>query len=694
MTKRIFSALQLLILFLVLLTCPAYSQTTIDSVQKLQEVVVKAYLSEQPLLRLPSSVSVVDSRQLRSQPGITLLPALNAVPGLRMEERSPGSYRLSIRGSLLRSPFGIRNIKVYMDDFPLTDAGGNTYLNLIDVESINSMEVLKGPDGSLFGANSGGVIIVNPANRRADSSGASANVSLGSFNLLQEKLNIQRSLGKHFFQLTQTYQKSDGYRENSALNRHYGLVRYNWSYSPGNQLRALAFYSDMDYQTPGGLTESQYDTNPRSARPATAVVPGAIEQHAGIFNKTLFTGLLNESQVSKQLRHIIAVFGSHTDFKNPFITNYEIRDETTAGIRTYLELNGNTGGRVVWKANTGIEWQQTTTDISNYDNNAGERGAIQSSDELSARQYFYFTRFSATIFNRLNVEVASSINHYRFEFGITDLQSVDHVSFKPQLMPRFALSYQFSENLAWRNSVSRGYSPPTVAELRSSDQLINTGLRPESGWNYETGIRTRSNSDRIWLDASVFYYKLQDAIVRRVNADDSEFFLNAGGTRQLGFESQVSAWLIAPSEIGIVRGLQIRNSVTLNNFKFRNYQNGVSDYSGNRLTGVPDRVVVSSADITLPSSFGFFIQHNHTTKIPINDMNSAFADGYNLVQLKFSWRRKISSKSNIECFLSVDNLLNQKYSLGNDLNAFGGRYYNAAPFRNFYGGIKANFSSL
>ena len=68
-------------------------------------------------------------------------------------ERSPGSYRLSVRGSLLRSPWGVRNVKVYMDEFPLTDAGGNTYLNLIDTRSINRIEVLKGPHGGLFGAN-------------------------------------------------------------------------------------------------------------------------------------------------------------------------------------------------------------------------------------------------------------------------------------------------------------------------------------------------------------------------------------------------------------------------------------------------------------------------------------------------------------------------------------------------------------
>src|SRR5690606_5375419 len=118
--------------------------------------------NQQPILGLTASAQSVSSNLIETQQATTLLPALNMVAGVRMEERSPGSYRLAIRGSLIRSPFGIRNVKIYIDEFPLTDAGGNTYLNLIDPASISTIHVLKGPDGSLYGANSGGVIRIQP----------------------------------------------------------------------------------------------------------------------------------------------------------------------------------------------------------------------------------------------------------------------------------------------------------------------------------------------------------------------------------------------------------------------------------------------------------------------------------------------------------------------------------------------------
>src|SRR5690606_8225943 len=186
----------------------------------------------------------------------------NTLAGIRMEERSPGSYRLAMRGSLIRSPFGIRNIKIYLDEFPLTDAGGNTYLNLIDPASISSIHVLKGPDGSLYGANSGGVIRIQPKGFNVNQNQGSLLLSGGSFGLFQEQLSVQRKVNdKYSFSVDQSFTRSDGYRENSVLNKKTFQTAHKWQYSKNNVLRFLALYSDLIYHTPGGLTESQMQEN-------------------------------------------------------------------------------------------------------------------------------------------------------------------------------------------------------------------------------------------------------------------------------------------------------------------------------------------------------------------------------------------------------------------------------------------------
>jgi len=174
-------------LFIVLNAFYAKSQQKADS-SLLKEVAVTGYFSEQPLLKSPASVSIIESTILDNHQNFSLVSAINTSAGVRMEERSPGSYRLSIRGSLLRSPFGIRNVKIYMDNFMLTDAGGNTYLNLLDAGSTSGIEIIKGPEGSIYGANSGGVILVHPSANNKDSSTVSASITGGSYGLFHEKV--------------------------------------------------------------------------------------------------------------------------------------------------------------------------------------------------------------------------------------------------------------------------------------------------------------------------------------------------------------------------------------------------------------------------------------------------------------------------------------------------------------------------
>jgi iron complex outermembrane receptor protein len=662
---------------------------TADTTHQLHEIVVEAYLSKQTLLQVPTSTSVITAKQLQLQPGITLISAMNTVPGVRMEERSPGSYRLSVMGSLLRSPFGIRNVKIYMDEMPLTDAGGNTYLNLADPGSIQSAEILKGPDGSLFGANSGGVILLHPAGTgNADSSRLQAAVQGGSYGLFHEKAGWQQQWGPYQLSLYQAYQRSDGYRQNSALKRYYVQTTQQWQYNKHNKLKLLAFYSDLSYRTPGGLTEAQAINNPRAARPATPTLPGAVTQKAAVYNRTFQGGLVHEANINSDWRHVITVFGANTHFENPFITNYEARDENTAGVRTYISLHdkaiAGTGLRVNW--NTGLEWQFTNTDIINYGNRAGKRDTVQAADKLRAQQHFYFTSLSVRLHEKWIWEAAVSLNYFGYRFSEDDKADSTR-RFDAQLMPRFSLSYLITPELAARVTVSRGYSPPAIAEVRASDNIINTSLQAENGWNYEAGLRLSGHRNRFWIDASVSHYRLQQAIVRKLHDDGTEFFTNAGGTRQTGVEAQGMLWILTPRTHGVIRGLQWQGSYTNSHFRFTDYNSAGQDYSGNRITGVPRQVVINSLLIQLPAGVYLFGQHNFTDRLPLNDANTAYARSYNLAQCKAGWEVPHNGKCRVSVFVGADNLLNQSYSLGNDLNAVGNRYFNPAPGRNYFGGV-------
>lgn len=668
------------------------AQTKQDSIKKLQEVVIRPYFSVQPLIRSTGSIGLIDQVALDKQPAGSFVSAVNTIPGLRMEERSPGSYRLSIRGSLLRSPFGIRNVKIYIDDFPLTDAGGNSYLNALDVSSVSGLQVLKGPHSSIFGANSGGVIQIQPQNALADSTRLALKLEGGSYGAFHQNLAFNQRLDTYSLNISQAWQHSDGYRDHSAMDRKYVQTLQQWDYARNAALKALVFYSDLHYNTPGGLTAAQYLQNPKLSRPAAGPSKSAIEQQAGIYSKTLYAGLSHNWQLSKQFKHVVSVFSSYTDFKNPFISNYEKRKEFTLGLRSYLEYEKKQTD-LNWKADLGVESMQTRSDISNYDNNFGQTAALQYADKLKAGSNFAFAHLGIDLMNKWLLEISASANLYKYAYESLAPIAIAKKknSFDVQLMPRAALSYLITPQFSARASLSKGYSPPSLAEIRASNNVINVDLQPEYGWNYESGLSYQTTNNRLIIDLTGFYYHLNSAIVRRLDQNDAEYFINAGGTRQWGLESVFSYWIIPANTPGFIRSLQFRNAFTLSQFKFDNYIDKTDNFSGNHLTGVPKTMLVSSADVQLPKDFYFFLQHSFTSQVPLNDANTVYAEKYHILQAKIGCKNLRINRFPVEIYAGADNLLNQKYSLGNDLNAFGGRYYNAAAKRSFYGGLAFRF---
>ncbi|MGQ7854709.1 TonB-dependent receptor [Pedobacter sp. WC2501] len=673
-------------LLLILLSFTGLAQTLKpDSIKKLEEVTVKGYYNNQTLIRSVSAVNVIDSSLIKNQPNSSLVSMLNTVPGIRMEERSPGSYRLSLRGSLLRSPFGIRNIKIYIDDFPLTDAGGNTYLNALDVSAVGMMEIYKGPEANIFGANTGGAILINPPAISRNEIDISA--TGGSYGLFHQTASIKQQYKNYSFSFSEGYQRSDGYRQNSSMGRKYFQTLQQWNYSNAGSLKAFAFYSDLKYETPGGLTAAQLDQDPKLARPATPTLPGAISQQAAIYNKTIYGGIANSYQISQRLKHVIALFTSYTDFKNPFITNYEQRYESTFGLRTFLEY-AQTKEDFKFNAQIGLESSATKSQIKNFDNNAGEATKMQASDRLKASQDFAYLRLNFDISNKFLIELASSLNFYRYNYEsyFPVVIASKQRKFDPQFMPKAAVSYLITSDFSARASISKGYSPPTIAEVRSSDNNINNDLQAELGWNYEIGLRYKTKNNRFYATGNLFTYRLKDAIVRRLNQNDTEYFINAGGTKQQGIELETTLWVIKNDD-SFLTGLQWRSNYTFSHFRFEDFVNGTVNFSGNKLTGVPESILVNSLEFNFPKAFYLFVQHNYTSSIPLNDNNTVFAKRYHLVESKFGIRNLSVNKIHLDLFAGVNNLLNVKYSLGNDLNAANGRYFNPAAGINFYTGL-------
>lgn len=677
-----------LILTLALLwpCCLVFAQTdATDSSKVLQEIVIEAYETNRQLGEVPASIGFLKATDLARYNNTSVLPAVNIVPGVRMEERSPGSYRFSIRGSSLRSPFGVRNVKAYWNGLPFTDGGGNTYLNLLDFSSIGTLEIIKGPGGSLYGAGTGGVLLMKSPQVERDQIQASA--IFGSYGLQRYLLGGQLKRDKVTANIQFAHHTSDGYREQTALRRNAFNADVRMRTGTAGTLSATLVISDLYYETPGGLNLAQYEADPSQARPPSASL-GAVEAKAAVTNQTIFGGLVYDVDLSNKWSASAGVYGAFSDFRNPTIRNYEQREETNLGMRTHMTYRlPSDQAAVRGKVTFGGEYQYFTSPIGVYGNVLGERDSVQVRDEVTSRSGLIFGQADIEVAGGLFITAGASANFLHYDF--IRLEPAPEVqqdrTFDAVFSPRLALLKKFSSQLSVYASYSDGFSPPSLAEVRPSTNTFNATLNAESGNNLELGARGNAVDRRLSFDVVVYDFRLRNTIVVQRNVEGADYFINAGKTSQRGVEAYAS-YDFAGAD-GALSQFKFWASYAYQHYRFKEYVVLDEDFSGNSLTGIAPTLFSTGFDLGLQKRFTANVTLNYVDRIPLDDANTAYADAYVLLGGRVGWNLTLHESHRLEIFAGIDNALDECYSLGNDLNAFGGRFYNAAMPRNYYAGL-------
>jgi iron complex outermembrane receptor protein len=652
---------------------------------------VKAYEQNRKLMQVPASIAVINKTQLSHFNNTNILPALNNNPGIRMEERSPGSYRLNIRGSSLRSPFGVRNVKTYYNDIPYTDPGGNTYLNQLSFYNIQSAEVIKGPGSSLYGAGTGGVLLLKTI--QADwQPGLSFDFSAGHWGL--NNLNTNLRLGTDAVQNTLNYSQlsSDGYRDNSKLDRKVFSWDLNAKLSDKGRITTHFLWGDLFYQTPGALTLSEYTANPRAARPSAGPIPGSVENKAAIYQKLFLVGITFNQKFSEHWQNTTSFYGASTRLLNPTTRNYGRTNEPHTGGRSFFQFSKKYNEQTKLNIVTGVEFQQGISSVRIYSNKNGKPDTLQTDDEINNRVFLAFAQATLELPRSWFITAGLSVNSQNLTITRLSVSPVieQKRKYDNELAPRLAVLKQLAKPLSVYASVARGFSPPTTAELLPSSGMIAINLNAEYGINYEAGVRAKFNSGRIYLDVNGFHFGLENTIVQRKDASGADYFVNAGSTKQIGIESYLS-WQIISNANQSFTNCKIWISHTWNDFSYKDFKQVTTDYSGKKLPSVPKNVVAAGFDIDTKRGLYLNVNYYYADPIPLNDANTEYASSYNLLGARTGWKKHLHAKVLMELFIAADNILDVKYSLGNDINAFGGRYYNAASTFNFAGGIALHF---
>jgi iron complex outermembrane receptor protein len=661
-------------------------QPAADSTRLLQEVVIQAYETNRRMNEVPVSVGVLNGEELRRFNNTSVLPAVNIIPGVRMEERSPGSYRFSIRGSSLRSPFGVRNVKAYWNGLPFTDGGGNTYLNLLDFGAIGSIEIIKGPGASLYGAGTGGVLLMKSPEMQGNQVEASA--VAGSYGLQRYLMGGQFKNENVNANLQVSHQKSEGYREQTAMKRNSVNADVKFRAGRKGTLTSTVIFSNLFYETPGGLTKAQFEADPSQARPPSAFL-GAVEARAAVRNETTFGGIIYDHDWENQWSTSAGVYGGFSAFENPTIRNYEQRDETNFGIRTHTtyrmyQNQASVGGKITF----GGEYQYFTSPIAVFNNDGvGNPGAVQVRDEVTSRVGLVFAQADTQLPGDVFFTAGASLNFLTYDFLRLEPAPIveQQRTFDAVFSPRLAILKKFSNNFSLFASYSDGFSPPSLAEVRPSTNTFSKSLKAEIGNNLEFGARGSLLGRKLSYDLVLYDFRLKNTIIVQRNEEGADYFINAGKTSQRGIEALVSYDMA--NESLLLSQFRLWASYAYQHYRFKEYVVLDVDYSGNALTGVAPTIFSGGIDAVLNEKFTTNVTVNYVDHVPLDDANSAFAEAYVLLGLRAGWKTTLQEAHRLEIFAGIDNALDEAYSLGNDLNAFGGRYYNPAMPRNYYAGI-------
>ena len=654
----------------------SHAQTDTAKETQLQEVIVRAYEQNRKLKDIPAAVNYVSQRDLQRFSTASIVMAVNAMPGVRMEERSPGSYRFNIRGSSLRSPFGVRNVKVYYNDIPITDPGGNTYLNQLGYYNFNSLEIIKGPGSSLYGAGTGGVLLIESMNQKEEPSVLAA-YTAGSYGLQNLYGAVTTGSEKSTSKIGFQHQQSDGYRNQSALKKEVFSWDGNFRFDEKHQLKTTFLYGDHFYQTPGALTLAEYNSSPKMAR------PGAEQNNTSIRQRTFITGASYLQRFSSSWQNNTVLYGMFTEQRNPALRNYGKTSEPHAGLRTNFHYNHNLGNTVL-HVTTGAEWQEGFSSFGTHKNSGGNEGPLDSLDEINNRQQLIFLQATADAGN-WSFTAGGSWNYLRVQIQRFNPATTGMLErkFNNEIAPRFSVERKIKIVTLYA-SVSKGFSPPTAAELTPSGSAINLDLNPEKGVSYDAGIKG-SFRNGLYIDVNAFSYSLSNTIVTRKDAGGGDYYINAGKTTQHGVETYISYPLLRSSAFA-GRSL-FWLSHTWHDFHYKTFKQSGNDFSGNKMPAEAPHTIASGFDFMANNGLLGNIAYYFSDKIPLNDANTEYADAYHLLSAKIGYEKIMKSKVSIKILVGAENLLNQKYSLGYDVNGFGGRYYNAAAGRNYYASL-------
>ncbi|WP_052512414.1 TonB-dependent receptor family protein [Jejuia pallidilutea] len=666
----------------------------------LNEIVINASHLPMELKASTSSVSLVSSKAIERANTVNINEALNRVPGVFMQTGALNTNRITIRGVGSRNLFGTSKIRAYFKDIPLTNGSGETSLEDFELGALSRIEITKGATSSTYGAGLGGVIRLLPKTSSFNSTGFENETSIGSFGLFKNLSQINYGNASNSYKLVYSNTKSNGFRENNDYKRHALTLNTVHKLNAKNELSILGTFSDLKAFIPSSLNETDFANNPESAAFTWKQSRGFEDTKRGIIGISLI------HKFNEKLEQSTSVFMS---FRNSYEPRpFNILDETVFGYGLRHRITGNltvNDKKINWTS--GIEFFKDNYKYQTFENlyedfpeaNSSIKGVALSN--FKEKRYYYNLFFEGRYPVTSKTDVVFGINYNKTSYNLDDKFPVSSTNpnesgsfdFKGLVSPKLGVLYRASTALTIYGNISHGFSPLSLEETLLPNGQINTNLNPETGWNFEVGTRGYAAKNRLQYTVAVYRLAIKNLLVARRTSQDEFIGVNAGKTHNDGLEAEINYTFTNSKDLQ----LSAFGSYALHLYKFKDFIDDNSDFSGNDLTGVPQDVLNLGLDFS--SKVGMYgnINFQHVGKMPITDSNSLFSESYSVSNIKIGYQNTLAPKLRLNAFLGVNNIFNTAYASQILINATGfgnsaPRYFYPGNPLNYYSGLALNYS--
>jgi len=622
---------------------------------------------------------------------LSLADLMLGVPGVVVQERANPSQdpRLTIRGFGARSAFGVRGVRVLRDGIPLSLPDGQTPIDWLELESVGSLEVVRGTAAALYGNAAGGVVDFRsrdplPSPLAADArwwNGGGLARTTATISGAQAAGEGRRGVQGAGGLLTVTRTQGDGPREWSRVDATHAFSRVFASVGHTRLELQGTYYDTPRAENTGALTAAELQRDP--------TLPDSLnitKQSRKAVRQQQLALIATHGNAQRSVH--ASVFAGSRTLDNPLPFAIVAVDRAVAGAS--LRATARTTA-LAWplRVTAGVDAQRQDDARLNFENCADnvstvstvrcpavgvERGAVRLDQRELVRGIGAYTRVEVEAPRHLFVSVAARRDQVSFDVRdrfITTSNADDSgertlAATTPMLGVVWRARPTWSVFANW----SSAFETPTITEL--TNQVtgaagLNDQLAPQLTRTVELGLQSLVGS-RVRLDLSAFRAVVQDELVPFdvPNAPGRRAFRNAGQTSRTGFESSVVAALPV---------VDIGASYTHSHFRYDRYTVGANNFAGKPIPGIPS----NTAQLwTTARAGGFYgtLEGTVASRMTADDAATVNASSYAVWSIRGGYLGEARwNRVGLEPTVGVDNLFDRRFATSVVVNATRGRYY-------------------